>query len=546
MKNKKTVNYLILVVVLVVSSIVGFKSLYPSTPNYDDYTKPNITNKLNYIKDIAKEPHSIFDYEAHDNVKNYLVNELKELGVNSKIYTYKDVYVERSKTKEDLQNIYAEIKGKSDSYIMLVTHYDSSRAKTERYAEKDGSVGAADAGYGLSTILETIRVIKENNITLENGIKILITDGEEYGLLGAKEAVKEKEIFDNVNYLVNLEARGTKGPAIMFETSPNNSQIVDLYTNSEKPFSYSITPEIYRLLPNGTDFTVFLDNKINGINISVLDGLENYHTPNDNFDNVNEKSLQHYSDQVYPIVKEFVTNEKYSDTKNFENNDDSIFFIIGNTFVKYSKIVNYILLVVILGLILFLFNKFNIKNTLKPLKFTLINTIFTLSTMAISFGVSKLSAIINGREFKLTYLPLIKYEYIIILAVITLATIVYIMVIKRFTNNFKDKNEYLLGSIIFLFILGLILTFSLPGGSYLFVFPALLISLFTTLNVILNNSELSYIMLVPISLIVILYVPTVYLFNCALTFGALCASMLFAMTAIISVFSCTTQVENLI
>ena len=62
--------------------------------------------------------------------------------------------------------IYAEIKGKNDSYIMLVTHYDSSHAKKERYAEKDGSLGAADAGYGLSTILETIRAIKENNVTL--------------------------------------------------------------------------------------------------------------------------------------------------------------------------------------------------------------------------------------------------------------------------------------------------------------------------------------------------------------------------------------------
>ena len=47
---------------------------------------------------------------------------------------------------------------------MLVTHYDSSHAKKERYAEKDGSYGAADAGYGLSTILDTIRAIKENNV----------------------------------------------------------------------------------------------------------------------------------------------------------------------------------------------------------------------------------------------------------------------------------------------------------------------------------------------------------------------------------------------
>ena len=43
--------------------------------------------------------------------------------------------------------------------------------------------------------LKHCRVIKESNVELENGIKILFTDGEECGLLGAKESVKEKEIL---------------------------------------------------------------------------------------------------------------------------------------------------------------------------------------------------------------------------------------------------------------------------------------------------------------------------------------------------------------
>ena len=36
-------------------------------------------------------------------------------------------------------------------------------------------------------------------------------------------------------------------------------------------------------------------------------------------------------------------------------------------------------------------------------------------------------------------------------------------------------------------------------------------------------------MLLPIALIVMLYVPTIYLFNCALTMGALCVNVFFAM-----------------
>ncbi len=222
----------------------------PSKPNYTDNTKTNVNNQMEHIKNIAQEPHSIFDIDAKEKVRDYLVSELSELGIESKLYKYDDLYEKRSDSLVSVENIYAEIKGKSDSYILLATHYDSSHAKTERYAEIDGSLGAADAGYALATILETLRVIKEQNIELENGIKILFTDGEEYGLLGAKEAVKESEILDGVNYVINIEARGTECPAVMFETSPNNDAVLDLYKSSTSPFSYSITPEIYRLLPN--------------------------------------------------------------------------------------------------------------------------------------------------------------------------------------------------------------------------------------------------------------------------------------------------------
>lgn len=545
MKTKNKISYILLTLVVIISSIIGFNSLYPSKANYDDTTKVNVKNQMNHIKEIAKEPHSIFDYEAHEDVKKYLIDELKKLDVDAQVYKYDDIYVERSETTENIENIYAEIEGKNDSYIMLVTHYDSSRAKKERYAEEDGSLGAADAGYGLSTILETVRAIKENKVTMNNGIKILITDGEEYGLLGAKEAVKEKEIFENVNYLINLEARGTKGPAIMFETSQNNSAIVDLYANSEKPFSYSITPEIYRLLPNGTDFTVFLENDIPGINISVLDGLENYHTPNDKLASLNEESMQHYGDQVLPIVTEFVSNEKYANKEALESNDDSIFFIIGNTFIKYSKSLNNAFLAIILVLIVILSKRYNVKNILSTLKYTFVNLGFTVLISAISFGISKLAAVLNQRPYKITYLPLIKYEGLIILSVILITTLCYIFIINKASKGFKEKKEYILGSIILLFILGLLLTFVLPGGSYLFVFPALLISVTSILVSMLKNrvSKISYVYLIPIALIIILYVPTVYLFNCALTFGAFCATMIFAMMAIISVVSCSVQLD---
>lgn len=545
MKLNKTISFILLTMIVIASTVIGFKSLYPSTPNYDNQSKVSVTNQMNHIYEIAKEPHSIYDVEAKGKVRDYLVGQLEKLGLETKLYEYEDVYVDRSDSYEDLQNIYAELKGKSDSYIMLVTHYDSSKAKPERYAEQDGSVGAADAGYGLSTILETLRVITESNQELENGIKILFTDGEEYGLLGAKQAVLEPEIFKDVNYLINIEARGTEGPAVMFETSPNNSAIIDLYKASEHPFSYSITPEIYRLLPNGTDFTVFLEHNLPGINIAVLDGLEHYHTPNDNPENLNAASMQHYGDQVLPIVREFVYNQKYSNPEALQSQDDAIFFTLGNGFVKYSKEINYLFIVIILLATLFLVKKLQIQHKLKIFKYTLINLIYTVTMMGLAYLLTRVVAILNGREFKLTYLPLMKHEEIIFITVIALTFIGYIFAIRKFTTKFQEKNEFVLGSIIFLLLLGTIVTFALPGGSYLMIFPALLMTLALLIRELVQFKYMSFIMLIPVSFIIVLFVPTIYLFNAALTFGGLAANMLFIMIALISITGSTICIKEI-
>ena len=318
----------------------------------------------------------------------------------------------------------------------------------------------------------------------------------------------------------------------MFETSPNNKAVLNLYEATDKPYSYSITPEIYRLLPNGTDFTVFLENNLTGINISELDGLENYHTPNDNPDNLSDKSMQHYGDQILPIVKEFVSNEKYSNPDVFESKEDSIFFTLGNQFIRYSKNTNMVLLALIALSILFAIKKLNITNIKKILKYIGINSLYTLVTVGLGYGLSRLLALINGRKFEITYLPLIKFEDVIFIIVMIALFVGYFLIVKKFTNNFKENNEFTVSSLIGLFILSLVLTFALPGESYLTVFSAIMSSIALFIKIYLVDvRNIGYIMLLPIALIVMLYVPTIYLFNCALTMGALCVNVFFAMIA---------------
>jgi hypothetical protein len=65
----------------------------------------------------------------------------------------------------------------------------------------------------------------------------------------------------NGGIALNFEARGTTGPAVMFETSLGNAAVVDVYGSVVPyPVATSFAVEVYRILPNDTDFTPFRES----------------------------------------------------------------------------------------------------------------------------------------------------------------------------------------------------------------------------------------------------------------------------------------------
>ena len=95
MSLKKKISALVLAATVGVSGLIGYNSMNPSKPNYTDETKTTVTNQMEHILNISKEPHTIFDAdkEAQDEVRNYLISELDKLGVITKTYKYDDVHL---------------------------------------------------------------------------------------------------------------------------------------------------------------------------------------------------------------------------------------------------------------------------------------------------------------------------------------------------------------------------------------------------------------------------------------------------------------------
>ena len=92
----------------------------------------------------------------------------------------------------------------------------------------------------------------------------------------------------------------------MFETSPGDSWLVDQYAHvAPHPVTGSISQSIYRLMPNKTDFTIFRQSGMPGLNFAFIGGHANYHTPRDDLAHLDPRSLRHHGVQALALAREF-------------------------------------------------------------------------------------------------------------------------------------------------------------------------------------------------------------------------------------------------
>src|SRR6266851_4324742 len=187
-------------------------------------------------------------------------------------------------------NIIATLRGSpgDKDTVMLAAHYDSVPA----------GPGASDDGAGVATLLEIARILAARPPP-PHPIVLLFTDGEEAGLLGALLFVQQHPLAKQVKAAVNLEARGTSGPSLMFETGTANTWLMRLYGSAvARPFTNSLYYLVYKQLPNDTDFTAFKTAAYQGFNFAFIGDVGRYHTPLDSVANAGASSIQHQGDNA--------------------------------------------------------------------------------------------------------------------------------------------------------------------------------------------------------------------------------------------------------
>ena len=253
---------------------------------------------LRHVEAISRKSRPIGSLE-HARVSEYILGEVASMGVAPAEFQETTVVTDHwgvPYRAAKVRNILARLKGTGQGKaVLLASHYDSVAT----------GPGAGDNAVAVAALLETLRALKAGE-PLKNDVIFLFTDGEEAGLLGAKAFVDEHPWAKDVGIALNFDARGTTGPSYMFQTSDQNGWLIQEFAEAAPhPISNSLANEIYRLLPNDTDMTVFNRAGFDGLNFAYIDGSTKYHTMQDSYANVDERSLQHQGSYALALTRRF-------------------------------------------------------------------------------------------------------------------------------------------------------------------------------------------------------------------------------------------------
>ncbi|MCA1568689.1 MAG: M20/M25/M40 family metallo-hydrolase [Acidobacteria bacterium] len=432
---------------------------------------------MKYVQSIGQKPHPMGSQE-HTVVRDYILRELSALGVEPEVQKT-TVLSKRDVTPlvaGSVENIIATLKGTGNTKaLLLAAHYDSVPS----------GPGASDDGSGVATLLETLRGLKAGT-PLKNDVIFLFTDGEEIGLLGAEGFVDEHPVVGDVGLVLNFEARGTAGPSYMYETSEGNGWLIEEFAKVvPRPVTNSLLFEVYKLLPNATDLSIFKGAGLAGLNFAYIDQPTYYHTQLDNPRTIDERSLQHQGSYALALTRHFGSLDLRTNSK-----ANAVYFdLLGAFVVRYpaSLVVPLTILTVLLFIAVVVLGYKRRRLTFSGMMLGFVALLLAMIAAGlVVMLVWRLVSGVHSEYAAMTYGDTYNSKlYLVGFIALTLAITSGIYLL--FGRRVSVLNLWV-GAIIWWMLALILTTLLLPGASYLFTWT-LLPGLLSLLLLMLSTRE---------------------------------------------------------
>ena len=262
------------------------------------------------VRVIASKPHPGASPE-NAAVRAYLIKRLRAMGMEARESPFMGG-AEASATyarwtgepvhRLALTNVIGVLPGKDRTLpaVALMAHHDTVW----------GSPGAADDTTGVASLLEVVRAVKAGGRPRRD-LVVLITDGEELGLDGARQFFTADPLRLHIGALINVEARGGGGRTTLFETSADNGAAIALAAGAvRKPAGSSLAVFIYKVLPNDTDLSMALALPYTAYNYAFIGRPWLYHSPKATPDALDQGSLQDMGGQVLDLTRALLSAQQ--------------------------------------------------------------------------------------------------------------------------------------------------------------------------------------------------------------------------------------------
>jgi hypothetical protein len=218
--------------------------------------------------------------------------EVEEQGWSSEVAAWRDA----TPVERKLVNLFVRVAPREQpptASILLVAHYDS----------RTGCPGASDDGLGVSVLLEALRAFRAEP-PRRLAILALLTDGEELGCLGAKQFMAAQFAKERIDAVINLDALGDRAPLLLIEVGADGDGLVrSLLRCSAHSVGSSLASEVFRFLPNRTDFSAFSRAGVRGLGFATVGGAGVYHRSTDTPDRLDPRILQQCGETVMALAR---------------------------------------------------------------------------------------------------------------------------------------------------------------------------------------------------------------------------------------------------
>ncbi|RBP51051.1 M20/M25/M40 family metallo-hydrolase [Arenicella xantha] len=428
-------------------------------------------------------PHPV-DSVSNDAVRERLLTEIRALGFSPIVRD--DFHCSEGRQAmrcAQVQNILFWVGEAGPNAVMIASHYDSVPA----------GPGAGDDGAGVAASLEIASLLKGR--ALARPVLVLITDGEEIGLVGAASFVAKDPVAKLVSAVVSMEARGVSGPVAMFQTStPNGRDIAAMQSDIKTASTNSLAADVYQRMPNGTDVTQFLKLGIDANNFAIGGSPEFYHTPRDNLAMLDQRSFFHMGVSALNTVEALLAQSGDEPEQQWIYAD-----VLGLSIISLPQVVGMPLIIFGGLMALAVFVVKGAGSPVRALAFPFLAILLGVSfAVAASFSVDAMRPESHYAAAHPWALRATQH------AAALLGALLAFMLIGRSIAVWR----LLASSWFCLALLGGVLSFFFPGAAILFV-PALLTMTVAALLVLINKQRLASILSVLAALLFsLLVVPT--------------------------------------